>query len=68
MNLKAWVIGLITDDEKHAELVVREQRTEEAILGLREERLKNGFGLMFGHAGLGPVPHRTRHKKKGIQQ
>lgn len=64
MKVKEWLIALIRDDVKHAELDVRERRTDEAVLGLHEERLKNGFGAMFAQdASLGRVP--MHHKRKG---
>jgi hypothetical protein len=51
--LKDWLRAKVRDDVKHAELDRREQRTEEQVSGLREERLRNGFGELFGDAGLG---------------
>jgi hypothetical protein len=59
--IKDWLRAKVRDDKKHAELDLREQRTDEQVQGLREERLKNGFGQMFGDAGLGGPQPRGRH-------
>lgn len=62
MSIRQWLIAKVRDDAKHAELDQREQRTTEVADGLRQERIRNGFGEMFAVDGrLGSTTPRRRY-------
>lgn len=55
MSLRKWMLALIRDDAKHAELDLREQKAEAVVADLQAEVRSNGFGRIFDLA-THPVP------------
>jgi hypothetical protein len=47
MTIRQWLIDRIRDDDKHAEIDEREERTMQAIRKLEESVERNGFGKIF---------------------